>query len=412
MRTKDEAAHVPDLTAAELLRTAAGNPMNGAESQAEADRDCRTATHPARRLPAAWLGVGLALVLGGCGMTPPPVASQVPQGQIRPTTPIPTTSPDGGPSQPATPGPKSAGRVISTTLLPQDGLGVAGFAVDGGDVWVTDSGPAGGEVLLIRDGAIKSQFPVGWAPGSIAVDKGTVWVSETIGDGSRPAARQNAVVGLDTRTGGELTQTPVPLPGKIVVINGAPWVASGDGSSVPSAVLRLDPSTGAITSRVPINGSITDMAVILGSLWVASASTDAAGGWLSRIGPIDGRLIASQVLPDRPAGVAAVGEALWVALPGADSSTIRELPLDSTGAAVQGPPLDTPLLVGRMAADGDWLWIANDGSLVRLAAQGLHGDGGPVGLPSATGPTILGLIATPSGIWVLGSGALVRIERA
>lgn len=357
-----------------------------------------------------------AMVLAGCGNSPSTALPSEPAAASSATTGSPSSSLSGrsSPSASMTPARSQAagGSIVGIVALPQGGLGVSALAIEGPDVWVSDSESSGGYVLRIRAGAIASRTRVGWAPGSVAVTPGSVWVSDTTGDGSRPTDRQNDVARIDPTSGREVARIAVSLPGRIVVADEVPWVAAGDGSSVASTIDRIDPATDAIIAKTPIEGAISDVAVGNGAIWVASASLSAPAGWLSRLDPDTGRVTARVALPDRPGSVLAVGRALDVLLPGPDAETVRVVRVDPAAVAIVGPVVATAALVGRAAASGEQIWVASSQTVTRLAAADLVEADMPIQLPPAAASDAIAVAAVGSDVWVLQPGALVQIRSA
>jgi hypothetical protein len=131
------------------------------------------------------------------------------------------------------------------------------MAVGEGALWVVGD-PVDRRVFRIdrRSGRILGATVLPFAPRSVAVGEGGVWVTGPIDD---------VVARLDP-TSGERTRT-------IGVGRGATGVATGAGSvwvasALAREVARIDPETGEAEARIPIDGAPREVAVGAGGVWV------------------------------------------------------------------------------------------------------------------------------------------------
>ena len=169
---------------------------------------------------------------------------------------------------------------------------------------------------------------VGAAPGAIAVDNGSVWVSD-LTDG--------AVTRVDAATNQVLATVPVGKePFGVAAGGGGIWVANQTDDSVS----RIDPLTGRVVATIAVQKKPALVAVGFGAVWV----TNHASGSVSRIDPVTNEVVATIVVGPGPAGVAAGEGAVWVAILGdrslarVDPATNRVDRRISVGLAVSWQP--------------------------------------------------------------------------
>lgn len=238
-------------------------------------------------------------------------------------------------------------KVLSSTRLP---FAPGGIATDGDSAWVTeDAGPA-----LVRldatTGQIAKRFTVpirgdrDASPTGIAFGAGSVWV-----------ARGAETVRVDPASGNVVTRILTPLAAtSIVFAEGAVWVASGENGRV----VKIDPATDKITASTPLHATITDLAVANGSVWVSIVPDNV----VYRLSPDDGSVLATMAAGPWPAALSA-GDGLWVA----DAKGRQIARLDGAGGR-DVVPLSGPPLVTR--SHGGLLWTSAGASEPVAPASG------------------------------------------
>ena len=122
-------------------------------------------------------------------------------------------------------------------------------------MWVTDSDA--NTVTRIDPTGLLTPIPVGHGPSGIAVGADGVWVADTLDD---------AVVRIDPSTRAVTTMIPVGrAPTGVAVGEGSVWVAdSGDGT-----VTRIDPTTGRPVKTIDVGGSPQGIVVAANRVWAS-----------------------------------------------------------------------------------------------------------------------------------------------
>lgn len=137
--------------------------------------------------------------------------------------------------------PSSATRVLP---LSRDAQPVA-IAADPTGIWVAEqSSPKGKLIHFDMDGHPDRQLSSsGWSPAGLSVGDGRIWVSDTIGDGSRPATdpTQNSIEDVDEANGTLLQLIRVANPSAIFGTSSTAWVATG------SALVEVGPGANMTT---------------------------------------------------------------------------------------------------------------------------------------------------------------------
>jgi streptogramin lyase len=161
--------------------------------------------------------------------------------------------------------------------------------------------------------------------------------------------------------------TPVkvgPGPGQVIYADGALWVAD----TSPFSVLRVEPSTGRVTTAVGTSPGpagdfgIGSIGLRFGSLWVASNDS------LTRIDPRTLQVMATVPMP-RSDLIAFAAGAVWVLADPRSSSPTRYYPIKNTAALWEVDPksnrvVGTPLHLNAvepiaLVASGRNLWLAD-----------------------------------------------------
>jgi streptogramin lyase len=196
--------------------------------------------------------------------------------------------------------------------------GALSLAAGDGRVWISCCGsetrPGTGRLLGVDPSAdrVTEQIPLAGHPGSLAIGYGAVWVIDDA---------RNALLRVD------------PTTHAITVIHiaarGLADVASGTGGiwvTVRTGVLvKVDPRTNQVVDTIAVPGSQSGMTTTVGSVWINS-------GPLVRVDAARDRV--SETVPlfspcDCNAGIAASGSTIWLADP-VHETVIR---LDSAGGS-------------------------------------------------------------------------------
>jgi YVTN family beta-propeller protein len=131
------------------------------------------------------------------------------------------------------------------------------LAVGAGSLWVLgDAIDRRLWRLDARSGRVEAIIALGFAPTSVAVAAGKVWITDGVGD---------RVIPLDAVSGRLLRPVPVGRgPSGIASGAGALWVVN----SLDGTVSRLDPRTAGVTATIDVGGFPRAVAVGGGSVWV------------------------------------------------------------------------------------------------------------------------------------------------
>ena len=250
----------------------------------------------------------------------------------------------------------SIDRVVATVKTPgtED---YSHVAVGLGAVWVSSDG---GTLYRIdpKSNRVVATIPVGGPIVGVATGGGYVWVT-------RPAEGIGELIRVDPATN-RVTGAPIDAgPGPIAALYafGALWVTN----SSPSSVVRVDPSTGTVSTT----GFTGRVAAGYGSLW---ATSDDA---VVRADPKTGRPTGTLRVPR--AQTVAVGQGrVWVLASAKSSSPTLFYPVKSTAALWEIDPMNNRI-VGRpvrlaalqplaLAVGGQAVWVADydSGSVTRF----------------------------------------------
>jgi len=280
----------------------------------------------------------------------------------------------------------------------------------------TDASPSNGVRQTIR---------VGERPGTPAVGAGAVWVPNT-GDGTvsriDPATdRVQATIRIGDAAAfyrevcepyGSVHSFMVTsfhvrrcdLPSAVSAGTDAVWAAKNDTNEI----VRLDPLTNRIVTRVPVGVVPFDLLVTADAVWVSSYDDDA----VVRVDP-GGSIAATIRMPGKgPSGLAAAGGVLWVAnsrggsvsrIDPADNRVTATIPMTCGGQCLAGP---VPL---PLAATTDQVWTRNegDGSVARIDPHS-NRVVASIDVDAFYGRDGQDAIAvTPSGVWFTG----IKLQR-
>jgi DNA-binding beta-propeller fold protein YncE len=233
-------------------------------------------------------------------------------------------------------------RVLGTAL--PLGKGIAGVAVGGGWVWVTDART--GELLRVNDetGAVAARIDVGGRPGAVVYGGGRVWVADESGGG---IAAINAKGGRVVRR--DLPPHAAPL--RLAVGAGGLWVSSAETASVR----RIDLGTFAAGDPILVGRGPAGVTVANGLVWIANSRS----GTVTRVDPTLGGVTGAPIaVGSRPGGIDAGTSAVWVAVSGEDA--VRRLALDS--GEPEGAPIEVGPEPGAVAVGETAVWVVDNGN--------------------------------------------------
>ncbi len=172
------------------------------------------------------------------------------------------------------------------------------------------------------------------APTAVTVAFGSVWVSAL-----------DAIIRLDPSSRAVTATIPTTgAPTSLVPADGALWAVIPDRG----VVVRIDPATNRITGTIATGSHSTAIAVLEGRLWVASETRPS----IARYEESSGRLVGSVSIGHGAVGLLAVGSSIWAAT----ASGLVELS-GSTGkvtATVPGPCC-------QLAFGDATLWVSDGG---------------------------------------------------
>jgi YVTN family beta-propeller protein len=218
-----------------------------------------------------------------------------------------------------------------------------------------------------------------------------VWVAD-------PAGQD--VSQIDPATGNLIERIPVDgEPGSIVSGGGAIWVAS----TIDATVRRINPTADLVTQTIRLPGANPGaIAYGAGRLWVA----DAAGHELYEIDPATGSLQRTLSLDIQPSAVAVADGAVWIA--GYNDATVEKLNPTAGQVIARIHVGDGP---AALVFDDGALWVANalDATVSRIDAATAAVT---ATIPVRSGPTAL--TSAGGSVWVANqySGTISRIDPA
>lgn len=190
----------------------------------------------------------------------------------------------------------AAGRAFVT--LPQGGL-IGGLAVDDGSIWVTDTTRGKVYRFAASTGRLEAAIAVGATADAITAGDGGVWVADNDAHTvSRISVTHNQVDWVVTVPG---------TPGDMAANDNSLWVTDGTAGTVSV----LSGAAGRVIT-VRVGGEPTGVAATEGTVWVANT----ADGTLSRIDARRHAVVATVHVGVRPYALAADRQGVWVVLLG------------------------------------------------------------------------------------------------
>jgi YVTN family beta-propeller protein len=227
------------------------------------------------------------------------------------------------------------------------------------------------------------------SPGAAVAAAGSLWIADP---------DDQLVLRLDPESGEVADRIPVEGPGGLVASGGAVWATSTLGAAV-----RIDPATGRITQTVAIGSTnLSAIGARPGEVWVADATNRSLVVLDARTGAVK----ATHPLELRPTGVATVDHTVWV--------TAHDEGLIAQVDPTSGRTLQT-VRVGNgpaaLAVAGGALWVANnlDSTVSRVDPRT-----GAVAATVAVGSGPAALAGAGRSLWVASqyAGTVARIDTA
>jgi len=224
------------------------------------------------------------------------------------------------------------------------------LAIAGGSTWAAGVG----------DGIGRLDPKTGALHGSVAVP-GAVCLAMDVGFGSLWAGScgaQPSILRIDPRKGKVIAAIPIEASdlspeSSIAAGEGAVWVQTADADLV-----KIDPATNAVVTKVKAADGIVALRAGLGALW----ATDVTNNTLQRLDPADASVQAEIPVGDGPRFLAIGEGAVWV-LNQADGTVTRVDP--TTNSATATIPVDAGAIDGGdIAVGGRSAWARVSGSLV------------------------------------------------
>ena len=241
---------------------------------------------------------------------------------------------------------------------------VAALSLGGGGVAAVP--PGSFVVALDADGGIGSFTEAATAPSNLAVGEGAVWVLDS---------EAETVARLDPATRAVKRFSAGPRPTDLAVGGGAVWVGDGAGSEslgarVTTSISRVDPGSLKVTRHVDLSGApsaygptpsegFPRMAYGAGALWAVGVDNR-----IYRIDPATGGIVARIPVEARVSTLAAGAEGVWF-LSWTDRAVRRIDP--ATNRVAERIPVDSAALSG-IAVGGGAVWVTSpyDGRLWRI----------------------------------------------
>lgn len=238
---------------------------------------------------------------------------------------------------------KTVQRVDTSAKRADPARGVAnptGIAVGGGSVWVTNG--FAGQLIQIDPAQPNSGTPITLAPGiaGVAYGEDVVWIA---------SPNDGTLIRLDplTRETRTILLPAGSRPQDVAVGEGAVWVADASGR-----VLAVDPVSLKVTKTLPLlnDREASRIAVGEGYVWVTSTPTDS----VIRIDPSTGTLTTIEHVADGPLGIAAGSGDVWVA-GSLDGAVVR---IDPASATVTGSPIELGFSPTAVVVGPDGVWVS------------------------------------------------------
>jgi hypothetical protein len=290
-----------------------------------------------------------------------------------------------------------------------------------GSVWVASTAPAGardGRLARLdsRNGSTMASIPVGWSPSGLAEGAGSIWVADSIGDGSRSRnglpGLQDALSRINPRTNHVVATVHVPDVQSVAAGGGVVWATSASANH--EAILRIDPADDRTKPVLRLPGASGPLIWGGGRLWALTWFTSPSQhARVSEIDPRSNRIVTSITIPGAGpfSALAYRANVLWVSALSTSSSSLRgrvfRIDTRSSRRIVMRPRSITSVMA--LALNGDGAWAAGDRSLSLLAER----RGIPIAhltLPADAPPTTQSVTSGVRTVWVLAGTRLLDIR--
>jgi Tol biopolymer transport system component len=224
---------------------------------------------------------------------------------------------------------------------------------------------------------VTATIPVGAFPRAVAVGRDAVWATV---DNANGGPEDHLLVEIDPATNQIVRSNPLPEAADVAFGDEALWVTSWDGEE--SVLLRVDLSTAEVIASIPLGWNADDVAFGFGAVWV-TVTTDGASsaGEVLRIDPVTNDVVSRiPVATGWPRDVVVGEGSVWVY----GHSKLEEhgwvasslWRIDPTTNQVAATVLDQNGFLGdggflpnNVAVDDGWAWAADDrGNGVRIDA--------------------------------------------
>ena len=226
---------------------------------------------------------------------------------------------------------------------------MAGVAIGGGSVWVTDA--ASGELLRFDQGSgrLRERIEVGGKPGAVAYGGNRVWVADENGAGVTAVNAQ----------GGKVFRARIGPARGTAATGGRRRRSLGlqcqRRHRQPDRPRQRQPSAPIQAGRGPAG-----ITVARGFVWVA----DSRSGTVAKIDPAIRSVVDTIEVGGNPGGIDAGSDILWVASAADDEVTRINLGSGET----EGSPIAVGPEPGAIGVGLDSVWVANngDGTVTRI----------------------------------------------
>jgi DNA-binding beta-propeller fold protein YncE len=236
----------------------------------------------------------------------------------------------------------------------------------GDTVWIATVDATGVTAVDARTRAITRTVLLSGSPDAIAAGEGSIWVAD-----SRRGTVTEVEAGYD-RIVRRIALPPAPRRGTprpgvrprprsgLAVAAGAVWVTNGS-----SRLTRVEAASGAVR-RLPAGAALHAVAAGAGAVWALSSTASA----VLRVDPASGA-ITDRIPIARPGaespfpiGIAAGTRSVWVL--NANTATLTQIDARTRGV-VTTVPIGVDRVPTDVAAAGETVWVANgDGSASRV----------------------------------------------
>lgn len=190
------------------------------------------------------------------------------------------------------------------------------------------------------------------------------WI--TSGFGSMWLANGNAIERIDPNTNkpaGYIATGTQPCEG-LVAGFGSLWTVDCPTSSL----LRVDPSSGAITARIPLPGTAPDgeglLAIDPNAVWIPATPKNSVSSQLVRVDPSTNAVVATVTLPADSSGAAAGFGAIWVT--SAKTGSVYRIDPTTNAVAATVKVHGSPRFIAS-GAGGVWSLNQADGSVSHIS---------------------------------------------